>query len=384
MLPIQNSGAHYNNTTPLQPPATTGARPATTGQTASCPRWLYATAIDKRSLDALANYSHSDNKKESGLAKIFQTLLRKSPLELKAPPDANNPQALYQVNVKIQGNEITIAARFAPDTQRGFELQHLGMREDKTGRSSSITFTPQAAAGTGTQALSSPGAVASSSRLPPLAIGQQGLVAASVAASGSRVRAAAASSTSASDPASKASKMVENMVGGITRWEQGAARTLINEKLTATEPAQRLVLVQQLYNELSTKKTEQKLGAVKHWSASANIDTATEGRDTRTAVTRERQQALENAMQNAVFEKSYDNIINMVSRGRDRSYIARKHDVPNDNGHVGYNSPLLRRVFADSRGPVVAIKAIEEHIRPLAELARYNAIKDWQPHEYGG
>ncbi len=92
----------------------------------------------------------------------------------------------------------------------------------------------------------------------------------------------------------------------------------------------------------------------------------------RTDPERELQNALAAQNRNPAFSTPRDEILKMLPPA-ERRYAM----MIGFSSDTRFNSPLYRRVFADSRGPVAAINDIRDLIEPLPEQQRYQAIKDW-------
>lgn len=137
MFPPNNVPSRYNPA-PSHPATVGGARPAAHAPTVNCPQWLYASSINKQSLQTLANIGHSGSADERALSELFQRHLSNGPISLKTPPDANNPRAIYSANTKLNGANVEVRATFGLDANQQFELKELAMREQKTGKQVNI------------------------------------------------------------------------------------------------------------------------------------------------------------------------------------------------------------------------------------------------------
>jgi hypothetical protein len=174
------------------------------------------------------------------------------------------------------------------------------------------------------------------------------------------------------------SRSITQIVNGLLRWEQQAARTQIETRLRSAPANEQQTLLMHLTTQLSGKASDAKPATIQNWAATTSAASATEGRDMRTDREREMQTALTAQLNNPAFRKLRDEVLDLLPRVQKRQSMDT-NIIYGGTYKSTYKSLLFRRVFADSRGPVAAITDIHALIEPLPEQQRYQAIKDWVP-----
>ncbi|MCA8003439.1 hypothetical protein, partial [Burkholderia metallica] len=160
----------------------------------------------------------------------------------------------------------------------------------------------------------------------------------------------------------------------LPRWEQSAARTEIESRLSAMPADEQRTVLMHLNSKLSGRASIAKPAIIQQWADTITVDRAIEGRDLRTNRERELQDAIATQNSNPAFREARDAILAMLPVA-----IRRRIGMISITEFGHYKSALYRRAFSDSRGPVAALNDIRALIEPLNEIQRYQAIKDWKP-----
>lgn len=165
--------------------------------------------------------------------------------------------------------------------------------------------------------------------------------------------------------------MINRIVKAMTKWDQKNARAQIEKKLSSVSEEKRMEALLNLETQFSGKNADVKPSLIVRWTAS------TEGQlgfqvDMRTEEERKSQNDVAAQRKNPEFAKAEESIKDMLLNSSDRD---KAFTISLSRGKI--KGVALQRAFADSRGPVAGIKAIEASLARIFDPgARYQAILD--------
>ena len=193
-----------------------------------------------------------------------------------------------------------------------------------------------------------------------------------------------AASSSQRQPASAASeqialtvdvhKSITNIVKSLMKCYQNPARSQIEAKLHQVPESEHKQAILTLNVELSSKAQREKPQFITDWIPKS-IDRIVTQNDPRTG----REKALQDAivLQRSIpaFKLAEENIRKMLPSRDARQSAFHTGIKPG----IHYQGNAWRKVFADTRGPLISIQDLENHLNGIAEAQRSQAILDWEP-----
>jgi hypothetical protein len=341
---------------------------ASARQAVQYPATLQPGMVSRSSAAWPNSYRNSNDPGERALAGAVISTIQNGSLALGNPASQSATRAQYGQRLETTHGTVLLVVNFKTRTDERFDLVAASMR-DTANQNRRVTITaPQNASISGQpQPIPNPAPLLPSA--PPQFPVQPSPTPGAGPSSQPLQPVVAPPVFSA-----QISRSIKQIVNGLSRWEQQAARTQIETRLRSAPANEQQTLLMHLTTQLSGKASDAKPATIQNWAATTSVASATEGRDMRTDHEREMQTALTAQLNNPAFRKLLDEILDLLPRDQKRKSM----DINIIHGGT-YKSLLYRRVFADSRGPVAAITDIHALIEPLPEQQRYQAIKDWVP-----
>lgn len=336
-------------------------RPAA-ATSASTAEPLSMAQIHRASMAWLNAYSASASKADSDLARAVISGIQEGTLQVGNPAAQSKERAQYGKHVALPGGgSASLVINLAIRSDGLLELFSAAMRDTFTKKRTAISAQATAIPINVGGATTAPTLVIPSVQIPTQTQTQKTLHTDSIAARPELSR--------------QITKHIDEIANSLTfSSERDTAQNQIVAKLSALPSDQHVRLILVLKTQLSNCNASAKARTIGIWAEDATVERIAERSDMRTPRERELQDVIDTLKNNPAFNSPLQEIFSMFS-----NYVQRKRSSTTNimKGAV-HASPLFSRVMADTRGPLVAIQDIRDHLLTVNDAHRYQALLDWK------